>query len=313
MKKDYKWFTIVACFGVFICILFLCFAIYFTPNFVANYLSPDGFLEQITIVKINLTRIWFGILGTVVLLIIVLYFIKGNSFFLLQNSKAPFIIELLLLADLTLALIYLYSYGFHLNSYDIHLMKFFDLGEEVSIPTWYSSIKLFCISVLSALFAYHKFNRLDIRSWILLLLPLLFLTLSMDESAAIHEWLGHETNFILFTIPRIKTLFKITGTWMVVIGVPFLIFFIALMCSIKKYFNKKNYLLILFGMVIFLAGALGVEIITNIVPKNLIFIEVFCEELLEMIGVTIVFWGFYNLTDVNLHYILTAGNERTLD
>ena len=99
---------------------------------------------------------------------------------------------------------------------------------------------------------------------------------------------------------------------MFVIGVPFLIFFIALMCSIKKYFDNKSYLLILFGMMIFLSGAIGVEIISNIVPRELYFIEVFCEELLEMVGVTIIFWGFYNLTKVDLHAVLTAGNEQIL-
>ncbi len=307
MIKDYKWLTIGTCFGIFISILLPCIAIYFTPNWVANNLSPDGILTQDTIVEIDLFRIWFGISGTIAL-ITVLYSIKGNSNKLLQiqTSKIPFIIELFFLADLTLAVIYLYSHN-------IHFIKFFDLDKEVSIPTWYSSIQLFCISVLSGLFAYRKFNRLDIRSWILLLLPLLFLTLSMDESAAIHEWFGHVTDFILLNAPRKETLFKKTGVWMFVIGVPFLISFVALMCSIKKYFDNKNFLLILFGMVILLSGALGVETISNLVSNKLYYIEVFYEELLEMLGATIILWGFYNLTEIELHAVLTAGNEKNLE
>lgn len=80
MRKEHKIFKIGACFGAFIFILLLCFTIYFTPNFVANNLSPDGILKHNTIVSINLIRIGFGILGTTGLLISVLHIIKPHIF-----------------------------------------------------------------------------------------------------------------------------------------------------------------------------------------------------------------------------------------
>ena len=86
--KEQKRFKIGACFKVFICILLMCVTIYFTPNFVANNLSPDGILEQTTIFEINFLRL----LSTIGLLIIVLYIIKPNIFIkfysnMIQNWK----------------------------------------------------------------------------------------------------------------------------------------------------------------------------------------------------------------------------------
>ena len=76
--------------GVLITVSLILFAMYFTPNFVETNLSPDGILSQITIIKINLIRIGFGLLGTIVLLIITLYFIKPNLFYLLQTQVTKF-------------------------------------------------------------------------------------------------------------------------------------------------------------------------------------------------------------------------------
>jgi hypothetical protein len=78
--KEHKRLKIGACFGIFICILLMCFTIYFTPNFVANNLSPDGILQQITILEINFIRLGFGSLSTIGLLISALYIIKPNIF-----------------------------------------------------------------------------------------------------------------------------------------------------------------------------------------------------------------------------------------
>lgn len=311
MKKDLKEHKrskiivfVVVCISTFL----ILFAVYFTPNFVAYNLSSDGILEQITISKINSIQILFSTLGTVALLIIVFYLIKPKLFSLVYTkiSKIPFIVRLLFLVDLSLCFTYLLSYLFPYH-YDPFLFRLFDLGGEANIPTWYSSIKLFSISALAALFAYRKFDCVHITSWLLILLPILFLLLSVDESASIHEWLGGKTDYILLDAKREETLFKITGTWMFIAGVPFFIFFLILMVSIKKYFDGKKYVLmmIFFGMMIFLSGALGVELLSNIVENSFyIVLQNLCEELLEIAGVTIIFWGFYHLTDFNWHKLL---------
>ena len=76
--KEKNWLKIGACFGVFICILLMCFALYFTPNFVSYNLSPDGILSQNTILGINLIRLCFAVLSTIGLLVSVLCITKPN-------------------------------------------------------------------------------------------------------------------------------------------------------------------------------------------------------------------------------------------
>ena len=100
-----------ALFGFFIFVLFMFFAIYFTPNFVADNFSRDGILEQTTISKINLFRLGFSILSTIGLLVSVLYIIKPELFYLIQLkfSKIPVSsdLSLILLVILILSSLYL--------------------------------------------------------------------------------------------------------------------------------------------------------------------------------------------------------------
>lgn len=57
MEKGHKWQRIGFLFGVIIGVVVMLFAIYFTPNFVANNFSSDGILEYRTIITINLLRV----------------------------------------------------------------------------------------------------------------------------------------------------------------------------------------------------------------------------------------------------------------
>ena len=82
--KENKRLKIGTYLTAFISILLILCTIYFTPESVANNLSSDGILEQTTIFQINFIRISFSILGTIGLLIIGLYIVKPNLFYLLQ-------------------------------------------------------------------------------------------------------------------------------------------------------------------------------------------------------------------------------------
>ena len=177
-----------------------------------------------------------------------------------------------------------------------------DLELETSVATWYSTIKLFCISLWGGIFAYRYINRRERLSWILLALPLLFLFLSLDEGVTLHEWIGLKTDVFLPGGNRNETFFQHTGIWMFIIGIPFLIGFLLLVFTIKKYLSVKrgSFEKLILGMVIFLAGALGFEALTNIFPaqQSLGYVLMtFLEETLEMIGATVIFWAFYELTN----------------
>jgi hypothetical protein len=98
IKKEHKRFKLRACFVAFISMLFMCFTIFFTPNFVADNISPDGILEQSTIIDINLIRFGFSILSTIGLLISALYIFRPNLVYSLQLKilKIPLFIKLLI-------------------------------------------------------------------------------------------------------------------------------------------------------------------------------------------------------------------------
>jgi hypothetical protein len=301
-------FGLKAAFFTFLLMLFIFSAFIFTPNFVENNLSPDGNIGNLTLIKIYLIRIGFFSFATMGLLLYYLFLFKPNYFELLRNqfSKIPLIVKFLLFIDLALCINFFFSS--HLLSGQ--LFHFIDIGAEANIPTWYSSVKLFCISILAGVFAFRKFNRQKNRNYFLFLLPLLFLILSIDESASIHEWLGYAADFLILNISREETFFKSTGVWMFALGIPFFTFFLLIMYSIKDYIDRNNLLIILYGMIVFLSGAIGVETLENIFSQNYMFIQEFIEELLEMIGVSIIFLGFYNLADIEWHYVLSDKNDQ---
>lgn len=99
--------------------------------------------------------------------------------------------------------------------------------------------------------------------------------------------------------PRKDTVLQETGVWIFVLGIPFLVLFLLLMKEVKNYFKRKDYLLVLSGMMIFLSGALGIEALSNFFPTEFMFVPIIFEEYLEMLGVTMIFWGFHSLADVD--------------
>lgn len=96
--------------GFFIFVLFMFLAIYFTPDFVTDNFSRDGILQHSTIFIINLLRLGFSILGTIGLLVGVLYIVKPELVHLIQLkfSKIPVSSDLglILLVILILSLLY---------------------------------------------------------------------------------------------------------------------------------------------------------------------------------------------------------------
>jgi len=156
------------------------------------------------------------------------------------------------------------------------------------------------VATLLGIFAQRNFRLSQSKSWLLVILPLVFLAFSLDEVARIHEWLGSKSDILLPGGSRENTLhFLRTGIWMFVIGVPFLTLFVMLILSIRTYFQGTPGALvkILLGMAIMLAGATGVETLSNFVARDSVYdvLYVFSEEMCEMLGSTIVLWGSYEL------------------
>jgi len=221
-----------------------------------------------------------------------------ERFGLMSETRVPLVIAVLFLADIGLGIAYLANYM--MGEPFRKLTELLALDSEASIATWYSSMQLFGIFALGGLYAQRNVSWKDKNSWALIGLPLLFLFLSMDEIVQIHEWLGFKSDALLPRGARRATFFRYTGIWMFVVGIPFLACFFLWAFSIRKYLANTpgSFRKITVGMMILLLGALGIEALSNFIPDLDSFgyvLTVLGEEIFEMVGGTVIFWGVYDL------------------
>ena len=213
------------------------------------------------------------------------------------SLNMPKFIGFFFLFDLVLVLLYLINWS--LGQPIPFLTNLVNLDGEGNLPAWYSSMQLFLVASMLAIFLSRKFNKNNMESWAMLILCLIFAILSLDEIASIHEWLGHKSDVLLPGASRKGTLFSTTGIWMFLIGIPFSILLISLISCIKKYLKNRSHIRTKFiiGLIIFIGSATGIEIISNFVSETGItrIIQTSCEELGEMVGVTFILWATYEL------------------
>jgi hypothetical protein len=213
------------------------------------------------------------------------------------RGKVPGVVQVFYVADFALSLAYLLNVG--AGRPFGKLTALLDLDGESNLPTWYSSIQLFVVAVLLGFFAYRTFEKSRISSWLLSLLPLVFVVLSIDEVAEIHEWLGKKSDVLLPGGTRGNTPFGETGIWMFLIGIPFLAFMVFLIRSVRVYFRNKPGVLRKFvlGMLIFVGGAAGMDTAANfvVIGSRAHVLEILMEELCEMLGVTTILWATCDL------------------
>lgn len=207
------------------------------------------------------------------------------------------VIVYFLLIDAALALAFLVSQTIGVPpKFPAHQIN---LNGEANLTAWYSSAKLLGVSVLLAITGRMRILVGDARGWLLSAVALGFLVLSADEVAQFHEWIGHRTDALLQDGTRSGTFFDITGIWMFVAGIPFIVMLLGALYGVRKVFAIEPGSLAMFsiGAFIWLLGALGVEIIQNIPePGSLGFvISILIEESLEMVGVTFMFASGYAL------------------
>jgi hypothetical protein len=205
----------------------------------------------------------------------------------------PRFVVILLGVDLALALGYL-AYYLLGRPFD-PLARFIDLDGEANLPTWYASIQWFCVSAALWVFAERQFVRPQIRSWLLFLLPAVFLAFSLDEVAGIHEWLGGHSDAVMPNGTRADSPFSKTGVYFIVIGVPFVILLVGLIAAVGPYLARfpRAFALFSVGMATFVTGAIALDVLSNYVTADSLpgVAQVTIEELTEMIGATVVLWG----------------------
>lgn len=170
--------------------------------------------------------------------------IKKITLFLLA------IFSILILGDLT-GLVIKYQTG---HDSVFGLIELFDLDHEQNLTTYFSTINLLISSLLLFIIANYKKinNQIFTKSWYVL--SGIFLYLSVDEGAKLHELLMRPTEHLLGCKKVFYFAWVLPGLIAVsIFGLLYLKFFLHL--------PKKYKTLFFLSALIFVGGAIGIEII----------------------------------------------------
>ena len=167
------------------------------------------------------------------------------------------------------------------------IYRLLNVNNEANIPTWYSTVALLLCVLLLALIAIFKQQQKDRFTNHWRGLALLFLLLSLDEAASLHEKLNPLMRSLLNVNENLLFLWVIPGVAFVsAIALVYWRFLIGLPPQMRK--------LIFFSAALYLSGAIGLELITGFVVWNIpgphqlvLVLTVAIEELLEKLGILI--------------------------
>lgn len=180
------------------------------------------------------------------------------------------------------------------------IYRFFDVNQEENLPSWFSSIQLFMLATLLAIFTWHNFRKNAIAAWVLCFLSGIFVVFSLDEVSGLHERLGPLTDMLFLGGDRSTSAFKQTGVWTFSIGIPVFALLCFLLWQLKPYLVKtpKVFGKYVAGLIIFMAGAIGVETLINFTEDAgyILFFSIgHIEEFLEMAGISTMIWATADL------------------
>ncbi len=190
-----------------------------------------------------------------------------------------------------------------------NMERYFDFNLERNFPTYFSVMLLaFTAVLLLIIYRCSKINHDKTkRYW--LVLALIFIFMSIDESIQVHEHLAE--------ILRPKLSSDLSGllywSWVIVYGFLFLVVCIYMLRFVLNLpaFTRKMFFLSAF---LFVGGALGLELLEGYFFKlygiNHIYNRVlYCiEELLEMFGVSIFIYGLLDYLaayKINIAFVST--------
>ena len=168
--------------------------------------------------------------------------------------------------------------------------RLFGLGKESNFSTWFSSIMLAIAAFLAyQCSAFISAKNGEKKAWFLF--SIILLTMSCDETAMIHEHLGNRINKYVFKLGHLSS------AWSILLGPIILIALIGFILKLNNYL-KDSYrakILLLFGVIFFITGAIVLDAITNFFdynPSKILWkIEILIEESFEMIGVLLIIMG----------------------
>jgi hypothetical protein len=137
------------------------------------------------------------------------------------------------------------------------VVRRFSMDAEASIPTWFTQILLFVAAQCFAYIAYQLFRKKKEDRWYWILLSVLALYMSIDEGAELHE---------LLIAPTQSALGISEGIFFFAWIIPVLIAVALLTLLFARFFfrlDKRTRILLSLSALLFLLGAIGVEMISG--------------------------------------------------
>ncbi len=191
-------------------------------------------------------------------------------------------------------------------------LRIFDVGEERSIPAWFESLQFLLCSILLAVVAVAKKQRGDRYSLHWSVLSIIFLLLSLDEVASIHEAIGQQSEHLLHSATGFTPSGAISFFW-VVPGAAFTLIVVLAYLRFLAHLPQTTRRLFLFAGALFVLGALGIEMLSaqvlsssegivswvvssgsmvdresaSAIPRLIVGLQTSIEEMFEMLGLTV--------------------------
>lgn len=161
---------------------------------------------------------------------------------------------------------------------------------EANIPAWYSAVLLLLCALLLGVITAAEGSRAGRRHFGWLLLTVIFLFLSLDEIAQLHE----------LSIAPLRDHFHLTGflyyAWVVPAAICVILFVLGYWRFLLRLPARTRWLFLLAGAV-YVGGALGLEALSGQEAAlhgeaNLAYhVTITLEELFEMTGITLFVYG----------------------
>ena len=211
-----------------------------------------------------------------------------------SSRHAWYFLLVLVGIEVLLTVSYLVTHVFYPHDPGGPLRRLANMDSEVSVATWFSATQLFAVGFVSLLIGIYTQSHRHFLAPAAFAVSIGFIFLSMDEASAIHEsitvtLMHFDMTWFMFRGDR--------GGWVAVYLVLGLLIFVL---SYRRFLRplwdryRREALLMAAGFVLFLVGAVGIEVIgyhMHGMSSEVRSLAGAIEEFLEMFGISVTLYG----------------------